>query len=69
MKYKFLKKCSTSLCIRENIKTSLRFHLTPIRMTKIGTKQTNKKQMTAKAGMVVGKQEELFTSSGRVTTT
>ena len=37
-----LRKCSTSLVIREmQIKTTLRFHLTPLRMTKIKNTDDN----------------------------
>ena len=36
MAKKYLKKCSTSLVIREiQIKTILRFHLSPVRIAKI----------------------------------
>ena len=60
MAEKHLKKCSISLVIREmQIKTTLRFHLTPIRMAKI------KKSGETWAGEDVEKEEQSSTS-GRI---
>jgi hypothetical protein len=59
MTEKHLNKCSTSLVIRKmRIKTTLKFHLTPVRIAKI------KNQVTADAGKDVEKEEHFSIVGG-----
>jgi hypothetical protein len=60
MAKKHMKKCSLSLAIKTmQIKTTLRFHLIPARMTII-------KNTTTNVGKDVGKKEPSYTVSGNV---
>jgi hypothetical protein len=59
-----MKKCSPSLAIKEmQIKTTLRFHLTPVRIAII------KNTTTTCVGKDVGKKEPSYTSGMRASTT
>ena len=65
MAEKHLKKCSASLIIGEmQIKTTLRFHLTPVRMAKIKNSDAGEDMEKEEHSSIVGGITSLYNHSG-----
>ena len=65
MNNRYVKRCSTSLIRKMQIKTTVGYNLTPVRMVVIKNKQTNKQQRITSDGKDIEKLEHLYTVGGR----
>ena len=65
MNNRYVKRCSTSLIRKMQIKTTVGYNLTPVRMVVIKNKQTNKQQMITSDGKDIEKLEHLYPVGGR----